>query len=76
MKTRQRTKPSIPALVLQGEKALRAAVAEVVEEHKKTGRPLAVWHNGKAVMMPPEKAVASARENRASYSAAKKKKTG
>jgi hypothetical protein len=76
VKTGRRTKASIPALVLKGEKALQAAVAEVVEEHKRTGRPLAVWHNGKAVMMAPEKAVATAREGRASYSATKKKKAG
>lgn len=34
--------------------ALRQAVARVVEEHRKQGRPLAVWRDGKAVFeMPP-----------------------
>ena len=29
--------------------ALKEAVAEVVENHKKTGRPLPIWQNGKVV---------------------------
>ena len=29
--------------------ALKEAVKEVVERHRKTGRPLAVWKNGKVV---------------------------
>ncbi len=34
--------------------ALRQAVDRVVEEHRKQGRPLAVWRDGKAVFeMPP-----------------------
>ena len=32
--------------------ALKKAVREVVERHKKAGRPLAVWKNGKVVKMP------------------------
>ncbi len=35
--------------------ALKEAVREVVENHKKTGRPLAIWKNGKAVMVPANK---------------------
>lgn len=31
----------------KAELALKDAVREVVECHKKTGRPLAVWKNGK-----------------------------
>lgn len=33
--------------------ALKKAVYEVVERHKKTGRPLAVWRKGKVVKMLP-----------------------
>jgi len=29
--------------------ALKEAVKDVVERHRKSGRPLAVWKNGKAV---------------------------
>jgi len=33
-------------------KALKEAVREVVIDHKRTGRPLAIWQNGKVVMVP------------------------
>lgn len=31
----------------KAELALKKAVREVVERHKKTGRPMAVWENGR-----------------------------
>ena len=37
----------------KAELALKRAVREVVERHKKTGRPLAVWQNGKVVRISP-----------------------
>ncbi|MCM8779571.1 MAG: hypothetical protein NC914_00225 [Candidatus Omnitrophica bacterium] len=37
----------------KAEAALKKAVHEVVERHKKTGRPLAVWQNGKTVLISP-----------------------
>lgn len=37
----------------KAEIALKKAVREVVERHKKTGRPLAVWQNGKVVRISP-----------------------
>ena len=33
--------------------AMRAAVAKVVAEHARAGRPLAVWRDGKVVMISP-----------------------
>jgi len=33
--------------------ALKKAVRSVVEQHKKTGRSLAVWQNGKVVRISP-----------------------
>jgi hypothetical protein len=33
-------------------KALKEAVREVVKRHKETGRPLAVWRDGKVVRVP------------------------
>ncbi|MDP2905354.1 MAG: hypothetical protein Q8O22_03525 [Candidatus Omnitrophota bacterium] len=33
----------------KAEAALKKAVRAVVERHKETGRPLAVWKNGKTV---------------------------
>ncbi len=37
----------------KAEIALKRAVREVVERHKKTGRPLAVWKNGKVAYISP-----------------------
>lgn len=67
MKTKQSKKATVPAIALEGEKALKAAVAEVVAEHKKNRKPLAVWYKGKAVLMAPDKAVSAVRESRATY---------
>jgi len=38
----------------KAEAALKKAVREVVERHKKSGRPLAVWINGKTVRISPK----------------------
>jgi hypothetical protein len=35
--------------------ALKEAVREVVKQHKKAGRPIAVWKNGKTVRFSPNK---------------------
>ncbi len=35
----------------KAEKAMREAVAKVVQEHKKSGLPLLVWKNGKVVRL-------------------------
>jgi hypothetical protein len=37
----------------KAEIALKKAVHEVVERHKRTGHPLSVWQNGKVVHVPP-----------------------
>ena len=37
------------------EKAMRSAVLKVVEEHKKSGVPLAVWQDGKVVRVKADK---------------------
>ena len=39
----------------KAELALKKAVHEVVERHKKTGRPLAIWKNGKVVKVSAKK---------------------
>jgi len=33
--------------------ALKDAVARVIEEHRQDGQPLAVWKDGKVVLIPP-----------------------
>lgn len=43
---------SIPKLHRDAMRALREAVRDVIEDHKRTGRPLAVWRNGKVVKIP------------------------
>ena len=37
----------------KAEVALKQAVRGVVERHKKSGRPLAIWENGKTVFVSP-----------------------
>ena len=39
----------------KAERALRSAVAEVVEEHRMRGLPLAIMENGKAVFVPADR---------------------
>jgi hypothetical protein len=54
------------------QKALRAlieAVAKVVEDHRRRGKPLAVWRDGKAIWMPVEQANA-VREDSTPYRSA------
>ena len=33
--------------------AMKKAIRQVVERHKKTGRSLAIWENGKVVRISP-----------------------
>jgi len=39
-------------LQLKAIKALKEAVREVVEEHRRTGKRLSVWRNGKLAQIP------------------------
>lgn len=41
--------------------ALKKAVREVVEHHRKTGRPLAVWRNGKVALVSPSRILRKSR---------------
>jgi hypothetical protein len=45
-----------PTLTQKAMQALSDAVAKVVEDHRRRGRPLAVWRDGKAVWIPAPKA--------------------
>lgn len=38
---------SLSPLAQLAEKALKEAVREVIEDHERTGRPLAIWKNGR-----------------------------
>ena len=56
----------------KAERVLREAVARVIEENRKLGLPVAVMKNGKAVLIPAEKAMAAVRETRTKDSTRKK----
>lgn len=34
--------------------ALRLAAADAIEAHRRSGHPLAVWQDGRVVMLPPD----------------------
>jgi hypothetical protein len=50
---KKRTELSLTQKAMQ---ALSDAVAKVVTDHQRHGRPLAVWRNGEAVWIPAETA--------------------
>lgn len=54
------TPDSMPPQVQKAELAMKEAVEDVVKEHRRLGLPLAVWQDGKVVMVPPEPATAVA----------------
>lgn len=43
-------------------RAMQEAVAKVVEEHRRQGRPLAVWRDGRAVWLPVANPAAAVNE--------------
>ena len=48
---------SSPTLVTQGDvidRLFRAAVRDALREHKNAGNPVAVWRNGKVVLIRPD----------------------
>jgi hypothetical protein len=58
------TKPPPNVLELPMEErafmALKAAVAELIVEHARTGAPLYIWREGKVIAMPAEEVKAEA----------------
>jgi hypothetical protein len=44
-------KPSTASLTQKALQALREAVAQAAEEHRRRGIPLAVWRDGRAVVV-------------------------
>ncbi len=46
-------KRNINILQKKAEEALKKAVCQVVEEHKRMGEPLVVWQKGKVMLVPP-----------------------
>lgn len=43
------------SLQVKAERALKEAVQEVIEDHRRSGRPLVIWRNGKVAKVPAKK---------------------
>lgn len=52
---------------VKAERALKKAVARVMEENRRLGIPVAVMRKGKAVTIPADEALGEVREERANY---------
>ncbi len=57
MSKQQKSSSELP-LMVKAEMALKQAIANVIEEHRRSGDPLVIWKNGQVVMLPPDQAVA------------------
>jgi len=42
-------------LAYRAEKALKKAVAKAIAEHRRNGIPIAIYRDGKVVLVPPDK---------------------
>jgi hypothetical protein len=65
MKKNGKKKVQTSSLLAKAERALREAVAGVVEDHRRAGTPLIVWRNGKVARVHPSQLFV--REPRARY---------
>ena len=43
------------SLSLKAEKAMRQAFRQVLKEHQRLGRPIAIWRAGKVVRIPADR---------------------
>ncbi|NOY53974.1 MAG: hypothetical protein GXP58_10230 [Deltaproteobacteria bacterium] len=48
-------KRKLPRLTILARTALNNAVAKVIEEHRRTGAPVALWQNGKVALIHPDR---------------------
>ncbi len=55
MKKRAAPQKEFMRLALMAEEALKLAVYEAIKDHARTGDPVALWRNGKVVMVPARK---------------------
>jgi len=44
---------------IKAEMAIKEAVAESIAEHKRQGHPIAIWRDGKVVLIPPDEIAVS-----------------
>lgn len=50
----KKSENKLPDWAILAEKALKEAVAEAIEEHRRKGFPIVIWRDGKIVHIPPE----------------------
>ncbi|MEJ2067638.1 MAG: hypothetical protein P8Y09_06770 [Deltaproteobacteria bacterium] len=62
--------PSVPLAYL-AEEALKKAVAEALDEHRRNGVPIAIWRNGKVVRIPADRI--EVHESHAKYTSRRKR---
>ena len=48
-------------------KAIKIAVAEAIERHRRLGQPIAVWQNGRVVTIPATKIPSYLRKEKKSH---------
>ena len=73
MKKNGKPRPSTERMAEKAYRALRKAVADVIEEHHRLKMPLVVSQNGKVVYVPADKISSTVRESGSKYVAKKKK---
>jgi hypothetical protein len=61
-------------LVAKARQAIKEAVADAIEDHRRTGDPIVVWKDGKVVELPAEQL--SAQESHAEYTVKKRNGRG
>ena len=67
---KKETRKSDWPMLDEAEKAMREAIADVVEAHRRTGEPLVIWRDGKVAFVPPDQL--SVHESPAPYRAKKR----
>ena len=67
-------KPRSALMPYQAEEALKRAVAKAIAEHKRNGIPIAVWRDGKVVLIPATEI--EVQEPQSKYTTPKKKRPG
>jgi hypothetical protein len=60
------------SIIEKAEEALKKAVQKTIADHKRTGDPIAIWRDGKAVFVDPEEL--EIREPKAEYKISGKRK--
>ena len=70
---KKKNKLSNRLLAYRAEKALKEAVAEAIAEHRRNGVPIAIWRNGKVVLVSADQIMV--RETQVDYMVSNEKKT-